>query len=396
VKNWPNTAVDIIVLVDRQYQIGGSSLGRGPKIMHKQFNTTVRSFLTPILNFLDDPDVSEIMINSHRDIWIERSGRIQPTEARFASSDALMSAVNNISQFVQRRIDAEQPTMDARLPDGSRIHVILPPCARKGICISIRKFAKEALTTERLLSYGSINDDCLSLINTAVALKKNIMVSGGTGSGKTSLLNALSSLIPNNERIIVIEDSAELQLQQDHVLLLEARMADRFGKGEVSIRDLLHSTLRLRPDRIIIGEIRGGEALDLLQAMNTGHGGSMGTIHANTPLDALSRLETLALYAGVDLPLRVIRAQVAAAIDLVVQTARYPDGSRKISHISEVLPLNAEGNYQAADIFFFQRERIDAEQTIVGRHHASGIRPTFLAEAAQMGEALPDTLFTGT
>ncbi|MDJ0780957.1 MAG: CpaF family protein [Desulfosarcinaceae bacterium] len=361
--------------------------------MQQQFNTTVRSFLTPILPYLDDPDVSEIMINNHEEIWIERSGRVQPTEAHFDSSDALMSAVNNISQFVQRRIDDAHPTMDARLPDGSRIHVILPPCARKGICISIRKFAKEALTTERLLSFGSLDQSCLTLIQTAVALKKNIMVSGGTGSGKTSLLNALSSLIANSERIVVIEDSAELQLQQDHVLLLEARMADRFGKGAVTIRDLLHSTLRLRPDRIIIGEIRGGEALDLLQAMNTGHGGSMGTIHANTPMDALSRLETLALYAGVDLPLRVIRAQVAAAIELVVQTARYSDGSRKISHISEVLPLDGDGNYQTADIFYYKREGIDAHQRILGHHEATGLRPSFLAEAAQSEHALPASLF---
>jgi pilus assembly protein CpaF len=361
--------------------------------MQAQFNTTVRSFLTPIVSFLDDPGVSEIMINSYREIWIERDGRVQPTDVQFDSSDALMSAVNNISQFVQRRIDDEHPTMDARLPDGSRIHVILPPCARKGICISIRKFAKEALTTDRLLAYGSIDEACLHLIQTAVALKKNIMVSGGTGSGKTSLLNALSSLIPNSDRIIVIEDSAELQLQQEHVLLLEARMADRFGKGEVSIRDLLHSTLRLRPDRIIIGEIRGGEALDLLQAMNTGHGGSMGTIHANTPVDALSRLETLALYAGVDLPLRVIRAQVAGAIDLVVQTARYSDGSRKISHISEVLPLDAQGNYQTADIFYFQREGLDRREQIVGRHRASGRRPGFMEEVAQSGLTLPEHLF---
>jgi pilus assembly protein CpaF len=361
--------------------------------MQQQFNTTVRSFLAPIVPFLDDPEVSEIMINSHREIWIERGGQVQPAEVQFDSRDALMSAVNNISQFVQRRIDDENPTMDARLPDGSRIHVILPPCARKGICISIRKFAKEALTPDRLLAYGSMDEACLNLIQAAVTLKKNIMVSGGTGSGKTSLLNAVSSLIPNSERIIVIEDSAELQLQQDHVLLLEARMADRFGKGEVSIRDLLHSTLRLRPDRIIIGEIRGGEALDLLQAMNTGHGGSMGTIHANTPVDALSRLETLALYAGVDLPLRVIRVQVAAAIDLVVQTARYADGSRRISHISEVLALDGEGNYRTADIFYFRREGLDARQRIVGSHQASGFRPGFLEEAAQSGHELPESLF---
>ncbi|MDA3895030.1 MAG: CpaF family protein, partial [Desulfobacteraceae bacterium] len=294
--------------------------------MGSQFSETVRSFLSPVISYLDDPEVTEIMINSPYEIWVERKGRVEKTDATFDSHDSLMSAVVNISQFVQRRINQELPTMDARLPDGSRIHVILPPCSRKGVCMSVRKFSKDALTIQKLVEYGSITNDAVDFLRACVEMKKNIIISGGTGSGKTSLLNALSSLVPNHERIIVIEDSAELQLQQDHILPLETKMADRQGRGEVTIRDLLKSTLRLRPDRIIIGEIRGGEALDLLQAMNTGHGGTMGTIHSNSPLDALSRMETLSLFSGIELPLTAIRAQITSAIDIVVQTTRFHDG----------------------------------------------------------------------
>ncbi|MCP4714364.1 MAG: CpaF family protein, partial [Deltaproteobacteria bacterium] len=306
-------------------------------------------------------------------------------DSRFESNDALMSAVNNISQFVQRRISDDTPTMDARLPDGSRIHVILPPAARKGICVDIRKFSKEALTVERLIEYGSMTSSALEFLGACAGIKKNIVVSGGTGSGKTSLLNAISSLVPNHERIIVIEDSAELQLQQDHILLLESRQADRNGQGEVSIRDLLKSTLRLRPDRIIIGEIRGGEALDLLQAMNTGHGGSMGTLHANSPLDALTRLETMTLFSGIELPLKAIRSQVASAINLIIQTSRYRDGSRKISHISEVLPLDGEGNYRTRDIFRFNQTGMNPEGHILGTLESTGTPPGFANELTLAG-----------
>ena len=361
--------------------------------MGNQFSETVKSFLAPISEYLDDPGVTEVMINSPDDIWIERGGRLERTDSKFDSAEALMSAVNNISQFVKRRIDDETPYMDARLPDGSRIHVILPPCARKGICLDIRKFSAETLTLKRLIGFGSITRDAVEFLKASVYVKKNIIVSGGTGSGKTSLLNAVSSLVPNNERIIAIEDSSELQLQQDHVLLLESKLPDRHGKGEVNIRDLLRSTLRLRPDRIIIGEIRGGEALDLLQAMNTGHGGSMTTIHANSPLDTLSRLETLSLFSGVELPLSVIRTQVSSAIHLIVQTSRFHDGTRKVSHISEVLPLGKDGDYRVADLFVFKQEGLNPEGKIVGSFNPTGKTPSFLKEFELGGHEISHKMF---
>lgn len=283
--------------------------------------------------------------------------------------------------------------MDARLPDGSRVHVILPPCASKGICISIRKFSKDPLTIEKLLQFGSLTEDSVEFIKACTLLKKNVMVSGGTGTGKTSLLNVLSSLIPNDERIIVIEDSAELQMQQDHILLLETQVPDRQGKGEVSIRDLLHSTLRLRPDRIVIGEIRGGEALDLLQAMNTGHGGTMGTIHANDPFGALNRLETLTLFSGIELPLRAIRSQVSSAIDIVVQATRFHDGSRKVSHISEVLSLGEDGNYHVADIFRFNKTGTGEGGRILGSLEPTGTVPTFWKELETSGQKISRDFF---
>ena len=324
--------------------------------MSTQFSETVRNFLKPIIHYIDDPDITEIMINSSNDIWVEEKGKLKKTDSNFKSEDDLLSAVNNISQFVGRRINKEKPCMDARLPDGSRIHAILPPCSRKGICLGIRKFSKDALTIEKLLKLNSITQETVYFLENCINARKNIIVSGGTGSGKTSLLNAISSLIPNNERIIVIEDSSELKLQQEHTVLLETKEPDRNGNGEITIRDLLKSSLRLRPDRIIIGEIRGSEALDLLQAMNTGHDGSMSTIHANSPLDSLLRLETLALFTGIDLPLKAIRAQISSAVHIIIQTSRYNDGTRKISHISEVLPLDNVGNYQVNDIFINKDE----------------------------------------
>ena len=362
--------------------------------MHNQFSQTVRSFLSPIVQYIDDPDTTEIMINRYDEIWIERHGKTELTDARFHSEDELMSAVNNISQFVQRRINDEIPHMDARLPDGSRIHVILPPCARKGICIAIRKFSKDPLTIDKLIDYKSINDSAVAFLTACIYTKKNLMVSGGTGSGKTSLLNAVSSLIPNNERIIVIEDSAELQLQQDHILLLETKVPDQKGLGEVTIRDLLKSTLRLRPDRIIIGEIRGGESLDFLQAMNTGHGGSMGTIHANSPLDALSRLETLSLFSGVELPLKAIRSQVASAVNIIVQTSRFYDGSRKISHISEVFPLADNGDYQVKDIFIFKQQGVDKDNNIIGHLVPTGNIPSFIDQIQLSGIEIDRKIFS--
>jgi pilus assembly protein CpaF len=270
---------------------------------------------------------------------------------------------------------------------------LLPPCARKGICLAIRKFSREKLTIQRLLELGSISEDAAAFLKGCVFGKANILVSGGTGSGKTSLLNVISEFIPQHERIIVIEDSAELQLQQDHVLLLETKMADHRGQGEVTIRDLLRSTLRLRPDRIIIGEIRSGEALDLLQAMNTGHGGSMGTIHANTPHDTLLRLETLFLFSGFEIPISAIRSQISSAIHIVVQTARFHDGSRKITHISEIHPLDQDGNHAIEDIFKFDQQGIGPEGHIQGELKPTGIIPKFAEEIALSAYHLPLSIF---
>lgn len=363
------------------------------KLMSTGFAETVRSFLAPIISYIDDDEISEIMINSHAEIWIERKGRIIRTETVFKSEEELMSAVNNISQFVKRRISQEKPYMDARLPDGSRIHAILPPCARKGVCLAIRKFSKDKLSIEKLLEFGSISTRAVEFLNGCVHGKANMLVSGGTGSGKTSLLNVISAFIPSNDRIVVIEDSAELQLQQDHLLLLETKVADHRGKGAVSIRDLLQSTLRLRPDRIIIGEIRSGEAIDLLQALNTGHGGSMGTIHANSPLDTLLRLETLCLFSGIELPIKAIRAQISSAIRIIVQTSRFNDGSRKVTHISEILSLNDDGDYRIQDIFKFHQKGIRPSGRIDGELETTGIIPQCLKEIEFSGYAISEDIF---
>jgi len=359
--------------------------------MNQQFSGTVRNFLAPILEHLDDPEVSEIMINSPQEVWVERRGRLEKTESRFESEESLMSAVNNIAQFVQRRIDQDTPFMDARLPDGSRVHAVRPPCARKGVWLAIRKFPHEELTIDKLVSLGALSQEAVPFLEACVLLKKNILVAGGAGSGKTSLLNAVSSLIPNHERIIIIEDAAELRLQQDHLLSLETKPADKKGKGEVSIRDLLRSSLRLRPDRIIIGEIRSGEALDFLQAMNTGHGGSMGSIHASSPLETLSRLETLTLFSDVELPINAIRQQISAAINILIQTSRFEDGSRKISHIAEVCPLE-DDEYRVNTIFRFKQTGLDGLGKIEGQLQPTGQRPAFLDQILTAGLVLPSQL----
>lgn len=359
--------------------------------MNEQFFITVRRFLSPIVQYLDDPDISEIMVNAPNEIWIEQKGKLTLTESQFGSEELLMSAVNNIAQFVGRRIDRINPRLDARLPDGSRVHIVLPPCARKGICMSIRKFSKEALTLQKLIEFGSITEDAVAYLRASILCKRNLLVSGGTGSGKTSLLNAVSSLIPDDNRIIVIEDSAELQLQQSHILSFETQTADRQGQGEVTIRDLLTSSLRLRPDRIVIGEIRSGEALDFLQALNTGHGGSMGTVHANSPIESLSRLETLTLFSGLDLPMNAIRQQVASAINIIIQTSKYHDGSRKISHISEVDSLVA-GEYQVRDIFRFVQTGLGKTGKIEGQLQPTGSPPAMRELFRQSAISLPSHL----
>ncbi len=348
------------------------------------YTESLRAFLKPVLPYLDDDAVTEIMINGPEDVWIEKKGKLYKTDARF-SEEGLLGAARNMAQFVGRVLSDERPRLDARLPDGSRIHVVLPPIARKGATIAIRKFFKEKLRMDALLKFGSVTEPMARLIEAAVRIKLNIIVSGGTGSGKTTLLNIISSLIPNEERILTIEDSAELQLNQEHLVAFESRPPDKFGKGEVNMGDLLHSALRLRPDRIVVGEVRGGECFHLMQAMNTGHGGSLATCHANTPTDTLRRLESLCLMSSVELPMVAVRAQVASAINLIICCERLHDGSRKVTHISEVLPLNEKGEYRTQDLFVFTPVTKDEEGNVLGYHAPTGIIPTFVGKARAYG-----------
>ncbi|MBN1206140.1 MAG: CpaF family protein [Myxococcaceae bacterium] len=348
------------------------------------YNESLRAFLKPVLQYLDDPTVSEIMINGPTDIWIECKGRLFKTQATF-SEEGLLGAARNMAQFVGRVLNDERPRLDARLPDGSRIHVVIPPIARRGTTISIRKFFKDKLTMEALIKYQSMTKEMARLIDAGIHTKLNMLVSGGTGSGKTTLLNIVSSLIPDDERILTIEDSAELQLNQSHLVAFESRPADKFGKGAVDMGDLLHSALRLRPDRIVVGEVRGGEAFHLMQAMNTGHGGSLATCHANTPTDTLRRIESLCLMSAVELPMVAVRAQVASAINMIICCERLHDGSRKTTALSEVLPLNEKGDYRTQDLFVFTPVTKDEEGHVLGYHAPTGVVPTFVSKARAYG-----------
>ncbi len=318
------------------------------------FSVTINHFLAPVLSFLNDPTVSEIMINTFDEIYIEKDGALTRTDAKFDNEESFTAAVNNILQFTGKRMSLEHPLQDSRLPDGSRVHVVLSPLSRRGTTMTIRKFAKVMFDAENLVKLGSWTHQAMEYLRMSVLGEKNLLVAGGTSSGKTCLLNVLSTFIPNHQRIVVIEDSAELALQQGHLITLESRSADRYGRGEVTIRDLFRSSLRLRPDRIIIGECRGGEALEIIQAMTSGHAGSMSTLHADSPLDTLSRMETLCMMSNVNLPLYALRAQVASAIDVVVQVTRFSDGRRAITSIAEVLPLDDKGQYRIAEMFTYQ------------------------------------------
>ena len=333
-------------------------------------------FFEPIRKYLEDDKVTEVLINGPDQIFYEKDGKMTLAPETFAGESALQAACKNVARSVGRMFDLDNPRLDARLPDGSRVHAVIPPMASDGTVIAIRKFSKEKLTLEQLVDFGSMTPNLAKLIKSIVAGHQNVIVSGATSSGKTSVLNVLSSCIPSHERILVLEDARELQLQQEHTVYFETRKPDEHGKGEVSIRDLLHSTLRLRPDRLVVGEIRGSEALDLLQALNTGHSGSMSTIHANTPYDTLFRLETCAMLSGLDMPLSALRAQVASAVNVVVQTARLTDGSRKVTHVSEVLGLK-DGDYAVQDLIRFDQESIAKDGTIHGKHKGCGILPTF-------------------
>lgn len=349
------------------------------------YTESVRHFLQPVLPLLDDPSVTEILINGHGTVYFERDGKLNHSEMKFPSSALLMAAARNIAEYTGRSIDDDNHSMDARLPDGSRVHVIVPPSSRNGCCISIRKFKKSSFNLDSLVKSGSMSEEAREFLGLAVLLHKNMVIAGGTGSGKTSLLNALSAEIPEYERIVVIEDSSELQLNQPHTVYLEAQPARPDGTGRVTIRDLFVDSLRMRPDRIVVGEIRRGEALDLVQSMISGHSGSLTTVHATTAYDAAVRLETLSLMSDVALPVHVARMQVASAIHLVVQIARFLDGSRKLRAISECLGLDDKGNYRFQDLYRFEARGLDENGKLQGEMVPTGIVPTFSDEANQMG-----------
>jgi pilus assembly protein CpaF len=354
------------------------------------FQQTLMGFLEPVAPFLADDAVSEVMINGFEEVYVEKGGKLFLTDARFSSDHALASAVRNIAQYVGKGVDPDRPILDARLPDGSRVCAILPPAARRGICVSIRRFPKERLTVEQLVKYNAFTEPVRRFLEICVLVKRNIMVAGGTGSGKTSLLNALSSFVPESERIVVIEDSSEVKLQQPHAVYLEARPPDAKGRGAVTIRDLLRATLRMRPDRIVVGECRGGEALDLIQAMTSGHGGSLSTVHATYPHDTLHRLETLCLMSDVELPLSALRAQIASAVNVLVQTSRINDGSRKITHVAECIGLDETGGYALNMLYEFKQSGVDpATGKVLGKLAPTGVRPSFAEEISGHGLKLP-------
>ena len=353
------------------------------------FAETLGIYMVPVQEFMDDPTVSEILINGADEVYVERRGRLIETDARFEHEDHVAALAKNIAQYVGRTLNWENPLLDARLPGGSRVHITLPPIARKGICIAIRKFFRETLTAEKLKELKTITQDAADFLASCVGMEVNIVCAGGTGSGKTSLLNVLSSMVPDDQRIIVIEDSTELQLQQPHLLCYETRPADRYGRGEVTIRHLFRSAMRMRPDRVIIGEVRGGEALDMIQAMVSGHKGSMSTTHAATPRETLARLETLAMMGDVDLPLHALRSQLALALDLIIQISRFADGTRRVTHISEVLELDKDGRYQVRDLFVFRASGKDAQGNIEGALEPTGLLPTFSEAITVAGYTIP-------
>lgn len=366
-----------------------------PNTLREQLFRDVQNELIgygPIQQFLDDPDVSEIMVNGPEKIFVERNGNLVLTNARFRDDDHVLRIIERIVLPLGRRIDADTPMVDARLPDGSRVNAVIPPIAIDGPSITIRKFKRDKLSVEQLIEYGSLTETMAEFLKACVAARLNTVVSGGTGSGKTTLLNVLSSFIPSNERIVTIEDAAELRLRQEHVVRLETRSHSADGKAPITVRDLVRNSLRMRPDRIIVGECRGGETLDMLQAMNTGHDGSLTTLHANTPRDAIARMETMSLMAGLDMPLRVIREQIASAVDLIVQQTRLRDGSRKVTSITEVVGMEGD-TVVMTEIFRFEQTGISPEKKIIGSLKATGIRPLFMPRLEDAGFKLGPQVF---
>jgi pilus assembly protein CpaF len=346
----------------------------------------------PIGPFLRDPTVTEVMVNGPDLVYVERQGKVLETEVHYRDEAAVLRAIDNIIMPLGRKIDRTQPLVDARLPDGSRVNVIIPPCCLNGPTITIRKFPAKRITVDDLIAFGSVTPHVAEFLKACVVARLNVVVSGGTGSGKTTLLNVISSFIPEDERICTVEDAAELQLHQKHVVRMETAPALPDGTGQVVIRDLVRNALRMRPERIVVGEVRGGEALDMLQAMNTGHDGSLTTVHANSPRDAIARLETLVLMAGFDLPLRVVRQQIASAVNLIVQQERLRDGSRKVTRITEVQGMEGE-NIVLQDIFIFQAVAISDSAKVEGAIKATGMRPSFSPRLEQAGFRLSADIY---
>ncbi|MBV6450376.1 MAG: type II secretion system protein E [Anaerolineae bacterium] len=366
-----------------------------PQDLRKQIFEEILDELTgfgPIQPLLDDAEISEVMVNGPKKIYVEKNGVLAKSPIAFDDDAHVLRIIDRIVLPLGRRVDADSPTVDARLPDGSRVNAVVPPVAIDGPSITIRKFKKDKLSIQQLINYGSLTPNMAEFIRACVIARLNIVISGGTGSGKTTLLNVLSSYIPEGERIITIEDAAELQLQQDHVMRMETKTSNTDGKGAVTTRDLVRNSLRMRPDRIVVGEVRGGEALDMLQAMNTGHDGSLTTVHANSPRDALSRLETLVLMAGMDLPLKVVRQQISSAVDLIIQQTRLKDGSRKVTAITEVVGMEGD-TVVLTDVFKFEQTGIGENNKILGELKPTGIRPLFSPRLEASGFKLGAEIF---